>query len=546
MAERSAAAASAALRAHRVVVVGAGVAGLVAALQLACKGLAVTLVERAATPGGKMRRIAVDGVEIDSGPTVFTMRWVFEQIFDGAGASLTDRLRLTPLDVLARHAWGQGGTLDLHADPQRSVAAIEAFAGADEAQRFEQFCAQARALYGALELPYIRSARPTVLQMAQALGTGGLAELTRLGPGATLWTLLARRFREPRLRQLFGRYATYCGSSPLAAPATLMLIAQVELDGVWTAEGGMHGVACALAQLARERGAELRYGVAVSSIEVQGGRARAVVLDTGERLEADSIVFNGDVNALASGRLGAAACSAVDAVPIAARSLSAVTWSMHARTRGFALHNHNVFFDDDYASEFNDIFDAGRLPRKATVYMCAQDRVGPDAGHCVAADARERLLCLVNAPALGDRHTASARPGAPSPLSNAEIDACEHRMQQLLTRCGLSVEIDPEASVRTTPNEFEHLFPATGGALYGRATHGWMALFKRPSAVSRIPGLYLAGGSVHPGPGVPMAAMSGQLAAATLLAHLDSTSRSRQVVISGGMSTRSVTTAGTA
>jgi 1-hydroxycarotenoid 3,4-desaturase len=119
-------------------------------------------------------------------------------------------------------------------------------------------------------------------------------------------------------------------------------------------------------------------------------------------------------------------------------------------------------------------------------------------------------------------------------------------MQALLSSCGLEVEIDPATTVRTSPNEFERLFPATGGSLYGRATQGWMALFKRSSSSSRLPGLYLAGGSVHPGPGVPMAAMSGQLAAATLLGHLASTSRSGRVVISGGMSTRSVTTAATA
>ncbi len=521
---------------HRVVVVGAGVGGLVAALQLACRGLAVTLVEQAATPGGKMRRIDVGGAAIDSGPTVFTMRWVFEQIFDAAGATLGDRLRLTPLDVLARHAWGRGGTLDLFAERERSIAAIEAFAGGDEAQRFARFCAQAKSLYRTLELPYIRSSRPNLLQMAQSLGARGLAELSRLGPGATLWSALARQFRDPRLQQLFARYATYCGSSPLAAPATLMLIAQVELDGVWTAEGGMHGVARALAQLAQERGVHVRYGAPVAAITVAHGRANGVELASGERIAADSIVFNGDVNALASGRLGDAVRTAVAAVPAAERSLSAMTWSMHARTQGFALHNHNVFFDDDYASEFNDIFCARRLPQQATVYLCAQDRTGARTVADAPIDGRERLLALVNAPANGDQTT----------FSTAEIDACEQRMQRLLARCGLSVQIEPAHTVSTTPSAFEQLFPATGGALYGRATHGWMALFRRESAASRLPGLYLAGGSVHPGPGVPMAAMSGQLAAATLLAHLDSTSRSRRVVISGGMSTPSATTAGTA
>jgi 1-hydroxycarotenoid 3,4-desaturase len=111
-----------------------------------------------------------------------------------------------------------------------------------------------------------------------------------------------------------------------------------------------------------------------------------------------------------------------------------------------------------------------------------------------------------------------------------------------MKRSGLTIDRQAHNTVITTPTGFHRLFPATGGALYGQASHGWMGVFQRPAAASRLPGLYLAGGSVHPGPGVPMAAMSGRLAAETLMAHLDSTNRSRRVHISGGMSTRSATT----
>ncbi|MFM9917880.1 MAG: 1-hydroxycarotenoid 3,4-desaturase CrtD [Rhizobacter sp.] len=528
-----------ALREHRVVVIGAGVAGLVSALLLACRGLQVTLIERAEAPGGKMRRVLVDGVGVDSGPTVFTMRWVFEQIFEAAGSSLSDQLRLQPLGVLARHAWGGDSRLDLHADASRSADAIAQFAGPNEARRFVQFCEQARKVYDTLEGPYIRSQRPTLLGMARDLGPGGLAVLAGLGPFASLWRSLSRHFHDARLQQLFGRYATYCGSSPFAAPATLMLVAQVEMDGVWAVDGGMLAVATALADLAEKRGATLRYGQACDEVLVRDGRACGVRLAGGECIAADSVVFNGDVAALPLGLLGTQSRRAVPAAPVAGRSLSALTWSMHAHSSGFPLVRHNVFFNSDYASEFRDIFQRGRLPREGTVYVCAQDRDDSGSLPARAGDpdgtGPERLLCLINAPANGDS----------VPLEPSEIEACQRTHFALMKRSGLTIDQQMHNSVLTTPADFHRMFPATGGALYGQASHGWMGVFQRPEARSRLPGLYLAGGSVHPGPGVPMAAMSGRLAAATLMAHLDSTSRSRRVHISGGMSTRSATTGNT-
>ncbi|WP_395668070.1 1-hydroxycarotenoid 3,4-desaturase CrtD [Rhodoferax sp.] len=509
---------------HRVVVVGAGIGGLVSALVLAHRGLDVTVVEAADVPGGKMRQIMVDGAGIDSGPTVFTMRWVFDQMLNPMGTSLDELLVLEPIHVLARHAWrGTPGHLDIFADAQRSADAIAAFSGPQEARRFLGFCQQTRALYQTLEGPYIRSQRPSLWSMVQDLGPRGLGVLAGLGPFASLWGALARHFHDPRLQQLFGRYATYCGASPWSAPATLMLVAQVEQDGVWSVQGGMHAVALALAKFAASQGVQFRYGTACQEIVVQDGQARGVLLANGERLEAPSVVFNGDCNALATGLLGSHAQVATDPVPRSKRSLSALTWSMRARASGFPLVRHNVFFDGDYASEFDDIFQRRRLPQRGTVYVCAQDR-NDDA---TDPGGPERLLCLVNAPADGDTH----------PFDASETQPCHNRSLALLQQCGLTLQAQPHQVALTTPRQFHQLFPATGGALYGQATHGWMAAFQRPGSRSKLPGLYLTGGSVHPGPGVPMAAMSGRLAAETLMANLDSTSPSRRVVISGGMST---------
>ncbi len=514
-----------AMRTPRVVVVGAGIGGLVSALELAHRGLDVTLIEGACQPGGKIRQIQVDGVGVDSGPTVFTMRWVLDQLLETLGTSLDAIVKMEPIGVLARHAWdGSSQTLDLYSDTARTADAIAQFSSPQEARRFLGFCQQTRKLYDALEKPYIRSQRPDLLSMVQDLGWGGLATLSRLGPFSNLWRSLGRHFHDPRLQQLFGRYATYCGSSPWSAPATLMLVAQVEMDGVWSVSGGMFQVAKALAQLGEKQGVKSRYGVKCAKIQSQQGRVSGVELATGEVIEADHVIFNGDVAALASGMLGPALSSGVQPVSSSQRSLSAFTLSMHAKTSGFNLVRHNVFFNQDYRAEFQDIFQKRQLPAQGTVYVCAQDR--NDTG--LAPSDSEKIFCLVNAPADGDTRS----------FNSSEIHACESSSMALMRRCGLEIEVLPHQMVRTLPQDFSNLFPGSGGALYGQATHGWLSAFRRPSARSKVPGLYLAGGSVHPGPGLPMAAMSGRLAAATLMEDLGLISQSSRVVISGGMSMR--------
>ncbi|WP_137181329.1 1-hydroxycarotenoid 3,4-desaturase CrtD [Roseomonas sp. AR75] len=486
-------------RQDRVLVIGAGMGGLAAAADLARRGAAVTVLERAATPGGKMRQ--VQGV--DAGPTVFTMRWIFEGLFADAGERLDDALSLAPAEILARHAWRQGGRLDLFADVDRSAEAIGDFAGAADAQGYRDFVARSADIHRTLLRSFMAAERPSPLELVRRVGWGRLDALWRTAPWRTLWSALGDHFRDPRLRQLFGRYATYTGCSPFLAPATLMLIAHVEQDGVWLVQGGMVRVAQALQALAERQGARFRFGAHVAEILLRDGRACGVRLADGEEIAADAIVFNGDVAALARGMLGQAVRRAAPDTPDAARSLSAVTWCVHAPTRGFPLLHHNVFFAEDYAGEFDAVFRRRAICAAPTVYLCAQDRGFGEIGDGTP----ERMLLLINAPPDGDSHDFTP-----------ELPALADRTLGVLRDCGL--ELDLGEAVPTTPTGFDALFPASGGALYGRAGHGATGTFARPGAATRLPGLYCAGGSVHPGAGIPMAAMSGRLAAARVLEDL--------------------------
>lgn len=506
-----------------VVVVGGGIGGLVSALLLALEGVAVTLLEKEDQVGGKARRVSVDGTDIDAGPTVFTLRDIFDSIAERAGASLDDLIEVEPADLLARHAWSDGSRLDLFADRARSEEAIGDFAGAEAARAFAAFSDDAARLYRILDPHFMRQPKAnTPWPLTARIGFS--MDQFALQPFRSMWSRIAGHFDDPRLRQLFGRYATYCGSSPFAAPSTLMLIAHVEARGVWLIKGGLKALADALATLCERQGVTIRTGCHVDEIA-----DCAVTLDDGERIAGDAVVVNADPAALASGRFGTAVARSVGATPAPARSLSALTWMAHAQTGGFALSRHNVFFSDDSHAEFADLA-AGRVPSAPSVYVCAQDRsasLEPD-----EICGRERLQVIVNAPADGDTHR----------YSEKEQMQCTDTMRRSLERCGLSLERDmPHRLV--TPSDYEALFPSTGGALYGRASHGWAASFRRQGARTKIPWLYCAGGATHPGAGVPMAALSGKLAVQALVEDRASILASRPVAMRGGMSTQSATTA---
>jgi 1-hydroxycarotenoid 3,4-desaturase len=511
---------------QHVVVVGAGIGGLAAAARLARDGFAVTIVERAHAPGGKMRTVDVDGASIDAGPTVLTMRWVFDDLF---GGEFDRHVTLRPAEILARHAWPDGSRLDLFTDRAASEGAIAAFAGRDEAEGYARFCTDAARTYATLERSFLTAPRPNPVSLTARIGSTRLKDIASIHPFTSYWRALSGYFRDPRLQQLFGRYATYVGSSPFRSPATLMLIAHVEQQGVWLVEGGMHALARAVEELAKAQGATLRYAAEVESIIVRNRRAMGVQLASGETIPADQIVFNGDPQAIATGRLGADASAAVPAYAANARSLSALCWQIRGEASGFPLLHHNVFFSGDYRAEF-DALRSGALPADPTLYLCAQDRAGRDGD----APETDRMLVIANAPANGDRR----------PHTREEAERCTETMRETVARYGLM--LDKTSIAMTSPADFEALFPATGGAIYGRASHGWMASFQRPGSATRIRNLWLAGGATHPGAGVPMAALSGRLAAEAVTAARASTRSFHPAAMPGGMSTRSAKTGATA
>ena len=278
-----------------VVVVGAGIAGLCAGLRLLAQGREVVLMEGAGGVGGKMRQVPGSAGPIDSGPTVFTMRRVFEELLAGLDLALDDLVDAIPLELLARHAWDDSGYLDLFANRDRSEAAIGDFAGSREARGYREFCREAGQMFRMLEGAMLRAPRPNPLSLTWRARAHGLRGLVGLKPFSSMWQALGKHFSDPRLLQLFGRYATYCGSSPWQAPATLMLIAHLEQEGVWRLSGGMQSLADGLADTLVRRGARLLRDEWVVDILVEQGGVARVLGDRGTVLDCEAVAECGTV-----------------------------------------------------------------------------------------------------------------------------------------------------------------------------------------------------------------------------------------------------------
>ena len=502
-----------------VVVVGAGIAGLAAAARLAQAGLSVTVLERHAAPGGKIRALPSRSGPVNTGPTVLTMRGVFDDLFTQLGTRLEDHVTLHRQDVLARHFWPDGSTLDLYADHERSAAAVRAFAGARGEAQFRRFYTRARTLFDGFDGPVMQSATPSPARL--------IAHVARhphlihaMAPASSLAGMLRRSFEDPRLAQLFGRYATYVGGAPDKVPALMALIWQAEAAGVWVVEGGMTRLAQALADLAANHGATFRYNAHVAHIDTVGGHAARVVLADGTALAAQAVLFNGDPRALATGALGPDVTRVAPQTARTARSLSADVWAFAATPHGPDLAHHNVFFREDAQAEFDALAKGTRL-HDPTLYVCAQDRGLPAPPPQI-----ERFEIIANAPPL-----------RPDLAQSEDAHACQNRTFQMLRRFGLRFDPAPGPDCLSTPQSFEKLFPATLGALYGQSPQGMFAAFQRPTARTPVKGLYLAGGGAHPGAGVPMATLSARHAAEAILSDQISTSTCPRTAMPGGMST---------
>jgi len=496
------------LKDKKVIIIGSGIGGLAAAMRLSTCGINVQIFEKQSYPGGKIRtKNSVAGL-IDSGPTVLTMHKIFEELFRACGEHIEDHLELVPEEVLARHWWRDGSSLDLFSSFEKNMASIKDFSGIKSAKEFEKFNSLAEKLFTLFNQPIIKSPKPKVLPILIKGITNGKILYKTLLRQRILYDLLEDNFSDPRLIQLFARYATYVGGSPFMSPSILSLIWNVESKGVWRIKGGMHQIPKSMERIAQKAGAVFNYGQSVDKILIENKKVKGIKLENGDEVFADIVLFNGDPRALTMGLLGSQVKESITQRKIHPRSLSAYVWSFAAKPINHKLVHHNVFFNINYKKEFQDIND-GVIPTDPTLYVCAQ---GNNKDPTPSSNDIGRFEIIINAAPISNLK---------NPDKHEEFQRCKNITFPILESMGLKLELSPKKEMLTTPFEFEKLFPGSSGSLYGRSPHGINSTFKKPLSQSQIKGLLVAGGGTHPGAGVPMACQSGKHAAETILRDLN-------------------------
>jgi phytoene desaturase len=495
---------------ERVIVVGGGLGGLAAAVELRSRGARVLLIESNTHLGGKMNLLTEGGFAFDMGPTILTLPEVLCGIIRRAGGRVADFIDLVRLDPQWRCRFEDGAVIDLLEDVDAMARHLDATlpgggAGAGYRALIEYSRRMNRLSRGVFFYKDVGGVGD-VIRGTQAGDPTILRDAMAMRPHSTVARTVAKFIPERHTRQIVEHFLQYVGSSPFLAPAILTMIASAQTDqGCWYPMGGTRMVARALARLAEQTGVEVIMGERVARITHEQGRVTGVALESGRVIPSVAVVSNCDVQRTLRDLVASPGAEA-EGTRISRRytpACSGVVLYLGLDRQYDGLAHHNFFFSRDSESEFDDIYRRGVPARDPTLYVAAPSRTDPGQ----APEGGEALYILV--------HTPFIRPGSSQADQSRFLAEYRPVILEKLKRMGMEdIESRIVVDRSLTPSGIERMYNAEGGAIYGLASHGRLAGGFKPRNTSRVlRGLYFAGGSVNPGPGMPMVMMSGVTAA---------------------------------
>lgn len=481
-----------------VVIIGAGFGGLSCAVRLAAGGWKVTVLERQSAPGGKLQRIEQDGYTFDRGPSTITMPHVFRSLYELAGARMEDYVSLYELEPRTRNVFADGTVVDLSKNRAFMREQIAAYSPGD-AGRYNEFLDEAGELYRLSNRRFLN--RP-MLSWRDKLAPGLLRAWLRVRPLVRLEPFLRRYFKHPNTLAMFGRYATYVGSSPYEAPSIFAMLGSAEAEeGIYGVRGGTYRLVEGLLTLARELGVTVVTNTEAKQIRLDGGRVTGV--ETADRFyPADRVVIGGDAVQAAARLLPDRAEPGLK--PEAYEpSLSGMVLLAGVGRRYDALLHHTVFFPETYRDEFLYIFGRRMTPPEPAVYVCHSGYT--ESG--MAPEGASNLFILANAPYLSEACD-----------WREEKHYYADRILSVLENHGIKGVREAEVLIPYTPQDIAADTLAYKGAIYGISSNSVRQTFFRPGNKSRgVKGLWYVGGTTHPGGGTPIVSLSGRMVAETIL-----------------------------
>ncbi|GAB6854303.1 phytoene desaturase family protein [Asaia astilbis] len=492
-----------------VIIIGAGLGGLAAACTLSARGHKVVVLEANDWTGGKAAELSQDGYRFDMGPTILTLPSVLKRIFAEGGLSLDERLDLRRLDPQWRCFFDEGSPLDLVEDIPQMAAELEKRHRGD-GKGYEALLAMSEKLHEiSRRFVFWKSVgglRDTI-KIGEAMAPDTMRDVLALRMHSTLGREIRKRISNPQAAQVFDHFTQYVGSNPLQAPAVLTGIAHMQVDeGIWYPIGGTRAVPQALRRMAEENGVVFKTNSRVTRLVHDSKRVRGVVTEQGDTFAASAVISNMDsVRTMRE---------LVDAqiAPRAVRSFKRQWKHREPACSGVVLYlglnraynhlaHHNFVFSRDPEEEFDAIYKHGEPAPDPTCYLAAPSRTEPQ----TAPDGGEALYVLV--------HTPYLRPGQ---NWTEMFPGYRQVILDKLKKAGGMPDIEERivSEHHLTPMDIHTRYAPQAGAIYGLASHGRLSGgFKPANRSGELAGLYLAGGSAHPGPGMPMALMSGWIAA---------------------------------